>query len=107
MRTVLTFDGNVSIGGAGIQVDIKTMIMIEMYAMNSITALIEQKTTGIFGILEESPESLGKQIDAIFSDISSDPVKIGMIQSREFGSSGWKNKKICTAKYSHWPCYGM
>ena len=83
MRTVLTIAGSDSIGGAGVQADIKTMIMNGVYAMSAITALTAQNTTGVFGIFETSPEFLAKQIDAVFSDIRPDAVKIGMIQSRE------------------------
>ena len=83
MRSVLTIAGSDSIGGAGVQADIKTMIMNGVYAMSAITALTAQNTTGVFGIFESSPEFLAKQIDAVFSDIRPDAVKIGMIQSRE------------------------
>lgn len=83
MRSVLTIAGSDSIGGAGIQADIKTMIMNGVYAMSAITALTAQNTTGVFGIFESSPEFLAKQIDAVFSDIRPDAVKIGMIQSCE------------------------
>ena len=54
-----------------------------VYAMSPITALTAQNTTGIFGILEMSPEFLTKKIDAVFSDIRPDVVKIGMILSGE------------------------
>ena len=52
MRTVLTIAGSDSIGDAGIQADIKTIIMNGVYAMSTITALTAQNTTGVFGIFE-------------------------------------------------------
>ena len=81
MKTALTIAGSDSSGGAGIQADIKTMIMNGVYAMSAITALTAQNTTGVQGIFEVSPEFLGEQIDSVFNDIRPDAVKIGMVSS--------------------------
>ena len=81
MKTALTIAGSDSSGGAGIQADIKTMTMNGVYAMSAITALTAQNTTGVTGILESTPEFLKQQIDAIFTDIFPDAVKIGMVSS--------------------------
>lgn len=69
MKTVLTIAGSDCSGGAGIQADIKTMIMNGVYAMSAITALTAQNTTGVYGIQETSPEFLDNQLDCIFTDI--------------------------------------
>ena len=83
MKTSLTIAGSDSSGGAGIQADIKTMTMNGVYAMSAITALTAQNTIGVTGILEVSPEFLRKQLDAVFTDIFPDSVKIGMVSSSE------------------------
>lgn len=83
MKTVLTIAGSDSGGGAGIQADIKTMIMNGVYAMSAITALTAQNTTGVYSIQETSPEFLDAQLDCIFTDIFPDAVKIGMLSSSE------------------------
>ena len=83
MKTVLTIAGSDCSGGAGIQADIKTMIMNGVYAMSAITALTAQNTTGVYGIQEVSPEFLDNQLDCIFTDIFPDAVKIGMLSSSE------------------------
>ena len=83
MRTALTIAGSDSSGGAGIQADIKTMTANGVFAMSAITALTAQNTTGVTGIMEVSPEFLKEQIDCIFTDISPDAVKIGMVSSAE------------------------
>ena len=83
MKTSLTIAGSDSSGGAGIQADIKTMTMNGVYAMSAITALTAQNTMGVTGILEVSPEFLRKQLDAVFTDIFPDSVKIGMVSSSE------------------------
>ncbi len=81
MKTALTIAGSDSSGGAGIQADIKTMSMNGVFAMSAITALTAQNTTGVFAISEVSPEFLRQQIDAVFTDIRPDAVKIGMVSS--------------------------
>ena len=81
MKTALTIAGSDSSGGAGIQADIKTMISNGVYAMSAITALTAQNTVGVTDIMEVTPEFLGAQLDAIFTDIYPDAVKIGMVSS--------------------------
>ena len=81
MKTALTIAGSDSSGGAGIQADLKAMTMNGVFAMSAITALTAQNTTGVSGICEVSPEFLAQQIDAVFTDIRPDAVKIGMVSS--------------------------
>ena len=83
MKTALTIAGSDSCGGAGIQADIKTMTVNGVYAMSAVTALTAQNTTGVTSIMEATPEFLGDQLDAIFTDIFPDAVKIGMVSSKE------------------------
>ncbi len=79
MKTVLTIAGSDCSGGAGIQADMKTITMHGLYAMSAITALTAQNTTGVYGILDSTPEFLAQQLDCIFTDIYPDAVKIGMV----------------------------
>lgn len=81
MRTALTIAGSDSSGGAGIQADIKTMIMNGVYAMSAITALTAQNTMGVSDIMEVTPQFLKHQIDDVFNDIYPNAVKIGMVSS--------------------------
>ena len=81
MKTALTIAGSDSSGGAGIQADIKTMTANGVYATSAITALTAQNTTGVYGILESTPEFLANQLDCIFTDIFPDAVKTGMVSS--------------------------
>ncbi|MEG1107998.1 MAG: bifunctional hydroxymethylpyrimidine kinase/phosphomethylpyrimidine kinase [Oscillospiraceae bacterium] len=81
MKKVLTIAGSDCSGGAGIQADIKTIAAHKMYAMSAITALTAQNTTGVFGIMEASPDFVAQQLDCIFTDIRPDAVKIGMVSS--------------------------
>ena len=81
MKTALTIAGSDSSGGAGIQADIKTMTANGVFAMSAITALTAQNTTGVTDIFETTPKFLGEQLDAVFTDIYPDAVKIGMVSS--------------------------
>ena len=81
MKTALTIAGSDSSGGAGIQADIKTMTANGVYAMSAVTALTAQNTTGVYGILESTPDFLANQLDCVFTDIFPDAVKTGMVSS--------------------------
>ena len=81
MKTALSIAGSDSSGGAGIQADLKTMTMNGVFGMSAITALTAQNTTGVQGILEVPPAFLAQQLDAVFTDIRPDAVKIGMVSS--------------------------
>ncbi len=78
IKTALTIAGSDSSGGAGIQADLKTMLVNGVYGMSAITALTAQNTMGVTAVYEVTPEFLGQQIDAVFTDIFPDSVKIGM-----------------------------
>ncbi|MFO8090458.1 MAG: bifunctional hydroxymethylpyrimidine kinase/phosphomethylpyrimidine kinase [Desulfatiglandaceae bacterium] len=82
-KTALTIAGSDSSGGAGIQADIKTFSALGCYAMSVITALTAQNTTGVRAIHAVPPEFAAEQLEAIFTDIPPDSVKIGMLYSAE------------------------
>lgn len=50
-----------------------------VYGMSAITALTAQNTTGVTDILAVLPAFLAAQLDAVFTDIPPDAVKIGMV----------------------------
>ena len=79
--TALTIAGSDCSGGAGIQADIKTMTMNGVYAMSAVTALTAQNTTGVREVMDITPAFLAAQLDAIFTDIYPDGIKIGMVSS--------------------------
>ena len=83
MKKVLSIAGSDCSGGAGIQADLKTMSAYNVFGMTAITALTAQNTTGVFAISEASPEFLAAQLDAVFTDIFPDAVKVGMVSNAE------------------------
>jgi hydroxymethylpyrimidine/phosphomethylpyrimidine kinase len=83
MKYVLTIAGSDSGGGAGIQADLKTMCALGVYGMSVITAVTAQNTRGVYGVQEIEPDMVAAQIEAVFTDIRVDAVKIGMVSSAE------------------------
>ena len=81
--TCLTIAGSDSSGGAGIQADLKTMSALGVYGMSVITAVTAQNTCGVTGIQAITPDIVKAQLEAVFSDIACDAVKIGMLFSVE------------------------
>ncbi|OXM84387.1 bifunctional hydroxymethylpyrimidine kinase/phosphomethylpyrimidine kinase [Paenibacillus rigui] len=75
----LTIAGSDSGGGAGIQADLKTFQMLEVYGMSAITAVTAQNTLGVHGIYDLPLEGIQKQLEAVISDIGVDAVKTGML----------------------------
>lgn len=75
----LTIAGSDSGGGAGIQADIKTFSALGTYAASVITAVTAQNTRGVTAVEDISPDVIGAQMDAVFSDLSVNAVKIGMV----------------------------
>lgn len=84
---ILTIAGSDSSGGAGIQADIKTIIMLGGYAMSAITAITAQNTMGVTAIEALSPDLVGAQMDACMGDIGVDAIKIGMMGSPAIASA--------------------
>jgi hydroxymethylpyrimidine/phosphomethylpyrimidine kinase len=87
MRKVLSIAGSDCSGGAGIQADLKTMTAHKTYGMTAITALTVQNTVGVFDVLDVSPEFVKAQIDAVFTDIYPDAIKIGMVSNHQIIAS--------------------
>jgi hydroxymethylpyrimidine/phosphomethylpyrimidine kinase len=75
----VTIAGSDSGGGAGIQADLKTFSAVGVYGASVITALTAQNTRGVTGIHDVPPGLIAAQIDAVFSDLKVDAVKIGML----------------------------
>lgn len=81
IKKVLSIAGSDSSGGAGIQADLKTMCAHGVYGMTVITSLTSQNTTGVFDILDTPVANVNSQLDAVFSDIYPDAIKIGMLSN--------------------------
>ena len=83
IATALSIAGSDSSGGAGIQADLKTMLANDVYGMTAITALTAQNTLGVTMVQVATPDFLAAQLDAVFSDIYPQAVKVGMVANAE------------------------
>jgi hydroxymethylpyrimidine/phosphomethylpyrimidine kinase len=79
MTIALTIAGSDSSGGAGIQADLKTFAALGVYGASVITALTAQNTRGVSAIHVVPAEFVTAQMEAVFSDLHVDAVKIGMV----------------------------
>ena len=75
----VTIAGSDSGGGAGIQADLKTFSALGVYGASVIAALTAQNTKGVTGIHDVPAAFVTAQIDAVFSDLAVNAVKIGML----------------------------
>ena len=66
-------------GGAGIQADLLTFAAHRVYGATVLAAGTAQNTRGLTAIEPFSTRFLARQIDAVFSDLRPEAVKIGML----------------------------
>ncbi len=96
----VTIAGSDSGGGAGIQADLKTFSALGVYGASVITALTAQNTRGVTAIHAVPAEFVTAEIDAVFSDLAVDAVKIGMLAGPDVigavadGLDRWRQTKV-------------
>lgn len=78
--TIAGFDGS---GGAGLQADLKTFSALGCYGMTVLTALPIQNTQGVSNCYSISIEAIEEQLESIFTDITPNAIKIGMLFNKE------------------------
>lgn len=83
MKKVLTIAGSDSGGGAGIQADLKTMAVHNVYGASVLTALTAQNTLGVQGVSPVELEFIAEQFDSVFQDINFNAAKTGMLATKE------------------------
>ncbi len=83
MKKVLSIAGSDCSGGAGIQADLKTFSAHGVFGMSVIVSVVAENTSRVIDIQNVRPDIIEKQIDAVFEDIGTDAVKIGMLSSVE------------------------
>lgn len=75
----LTIAGSDSGGGAGIQADLKTFTLRQVFGCSAITAITAQNTLGVFDIHQIPPATITAQLAAIYDDFKVNACKIGML----------------------------
>lgn len=76
---LLTIAGSDSGGGAGIQADLKTFVAHGGYGCSAVTAVTAQNTVEVSAVAVLEPALVVAQIEAVWSDLGVDGVKIGML----------------------------
>ncbi|BAU95816.1 multifunctional thiamine-phosphate pyrophosphorylase/synthase/phosphomethylpyrimidine kinase [Corynebacterium suranareeae] len=80
---VLSIAGTDPTGGAGIQADLKSIAAGGGYGMCVVTSLVAQNTHGVNTIHTPPLTFLEEQLDAVFSDVTVDAIKLGMLGSAD------------------------
>ncbi|MCL2509706.1 MAG: bifunctional hydroxymethylpyrimidine kinase/phosphomethylpyrimidine kinase [Methanomassiliicoccaceae archaeon] len=83
MKTALSIAGSDSIGGAGIQTDVKAMATLGVHAATVVTAVTAQNTKEVSGIFPVPEEMVKEQLEAVLRDCKIEAVKTGMLYSAE------------------------
>ena len=83
MKKILSIAGSDCSGGAGIQADLKTFSAHGLFGMSVIVSVVAENTSRVIDIQNISSDMIRKQIDAVFEDIGTDAVKIGMLSGEE------------------------
>ena len=96
----VTIAGSDSGGGAGIQADLKTFSALGVYGASVVTALTAQNTQGVAAIHPVPADFVTAEIDAVFSDLKVDAVKIGMLGAPDViaavaeGLDRWRQRRV-------------
>ncbi len=77
--TVLTIAGFDPYGGAGVQIDAKTIHALGGYALCATTAVTAQNSQGVTALEPVSAKMLELQLRTLLDDVKVDAVKIGML----------------------------
>lgn len=83
IRKVMAIAGSDSSSGAGLQVDIFTLVELSTFPFTVVTAVTAQNSLGV-RIVQPVPSKVVKeQMKAVFADCEVDAVKVGMLGARE------------------------
>jgi len=83
LKKALTIAGSDCSGGAGIQADLKTFSAHGVFGMSVIVSVVAENTSRVIDIQDMTSDMILKQIDAIYEDIGTDAVKIGMLSNEK------------------------
>lgn len=83
MRCALTIAGSDSVGGAGVEADIKAMASLGVHACAVITAVTAQNTTAVERIFPMPADMVQDQLEAVLKDVDVKAIKTGMLYSAE------------------------
>jgi len=79
----LTIAGLDPSGGAGMIADIKTFSAFGCFGAAAVSSITFQNTTGVFGAVHQTAESVREQIQPVVEDYEIAALKTGMLPTRE------------------------
>lgn len=79
----LSIAGSDPSGGAGLQADLKTFSLFEVYGMTAVTCLTAGNTQGVTDVAALDPAFVRKQIQSVMQDIPPYAIKTGMLFNKE------------------------
>lgn len=83
IKICLTIAGLDPSGGAGVLADVKTFETFGCFGAAAVTSVTFQNTTGVFGAVHQTAESVRRQVEPIIEDYNIDAVKTGMLPTQE------------------------
>jgi len=83
MPTALTIAGSDSVGGAGLQADMKAFEALGVHGCSVVTCVTSQNTKRVSSIFPIPPKVVLSQLDSVLEDVKLDAIKTGMLYSPE------------------------
>ena len=83
MANALTIAGSDSVGGAGLQADLKAFEAAGVHGCSVVTCVTSQNTKGVSSIFAIPPKEVSSQLRSVLEDVDLDAVKTGMLYSPE------------------------
>jgi hydroxymethylpyrimidine/phosphomethylpyrimidine kinase len=83
MANALTIAGSDSVGGAGLQADIKAFEAVGVHGCSVVTCVTSQNTRGVSSIFPIPVNEIASQIRSVLEDVELDAVKTGMLYSAD------------------------
>ena len=79
MPTALTIAGSDSVGGAGLQADLKAFEALGVHGCSVVTCVTSQNTKRVSSIFPIPPDEVLSQLDSVLEDVKLDAIKTGML----------------------------
>lgn len=83
MANALTVAGSDSVGGAGLQADLKAFEAVGVHGCSVVTAVTSQNTRGVSSIFPVPPSDVESQLRSVLEDVELGAIKTGMLYSAE------------------------
>ncbi len=83
MANALAIAGSDSVGGAGLQADLKAFEAVGVHGCSAVTCVTSQNTRRVSAIYPIPPDHIAMQIGSVLEDVQLDAVKTGMLYSSE------------------------